>query len=97
MTCLAIPQINGLEIYDFFIDLNKHISPLNPEIPEQFNVEDVTSVPCDQEVKAILFFSDLHFCPQEIQLGLLDYYNGCPVVGGYVDHILSTDLDNDSE
>lgn len=97
VTCLAIPKINGLEIYDFFIDLNKHISPLNPEIPEQFNVEDVTSVPCDQEVKAILFFSDLHFCPQEIQLGLLDYYNGCPVVGGYVDHILSTDLDNDSD
>lgn len=97
MTCLAIPKINGLEIYDFFIDLNKHCPPQSPENPEQFNVEDVTSVPYDQEVKAILFFSDLHFCPQEIMLGLLDYYNGCPVVGGYVDHILSVDLDNDSE
>ncbi|XP_061174156.1 F-box only protein 22-like isoform X2 [Saccostrea echinata] len=89
MTYLAIPRLPGVEIYDFFIDLNKHIPPMTPEIPDLFNVEEVTTVPYDQEVKAILFFSDLHFCPQEIQLGLLDYYNGCPVVGGYVDHIVT--------
>ena len=95
MACLAIPKLEGLEIYDFFIDLNRHISPLTPEVPDQFNVEDVTSVPYDKEVKAILFFSDRDFCPQEIPLGLLDYYNGCPVVGGHVDLILSPDHNTD--
>jgi hypothetical protein len=95
MTYLSIPRLPGLEIYDFYIELNKHISMLSPEIPDQFNVEEVTSVPFDQEVKAILFFSDLHFCPQEIQLGLMDYYNGCPVVGGYVDHIQSPSCDDE--
>lgn len=95
VTYLAIPRLPGLEIYNFFIDLSKHISVMSPEIPDHFNVEEVTSVPFDVEVKAILFFSDLHFCPQEIQLGLMDYYNGCPVVGGYVDHIQSPLCDDE--
>lgn len=32
--CLVIFKINGLEIYDFFIDLNKYIFLLNLEILE---------------------------------------------------------------
>lgn len=32
--CLVIFKVNGLEIYDFFIDLNKYIFLLNLEILE---------------------------------------------------------------
>ncbi|XP_078314759.1 uncharacterized protein LOC144619747 isoform X2 [Crassostrea virginica] len=87
VACLAIPKLEGLEIYDFFIDLKPNL------LRTLFDVKDVTSVPYDKEVKAILFFSDGDVCPQEIPLYLLNYYNGCPVVGGYGDHILSPDLD----
>ncbi|XP_071169895.1 F-box only protein 22-like [Mytilus edulis] len=89
LTLLSIPKIDGFDIYTFYVDIYMYANRMDESGSAIFEVDQVSTVPADKEVKAILFFCDEPFCPPEIGYTLLQHYKSCVIAGGYVDNFNS--------
>lgn len=87
LTLLTLPKIEGLDIYSFFVDVHN----IHMDENAVFDVSQVSNVPEDKQVKAILMFSNQPYCPPEIGYSLLQHYEGCVIAGGYVDNLILPD------
>lgn len=89
LSCLCLPQLEGLEVYSFNVDIYTYANRMDESSSGLFDIKQVTTVPEGKEVKAILFFCDEPFCPPEIGYTLLQHYKNTVVAGGYVDNLIS--------
>lgn len=101
-SCLLLPNMPGVDVYTF-----SHCMGTAPDTEPDGepavsdyarDVDELTRIPSDKEVKLILWFLVNPSCGQDKALGyrLLQRYRGAVMAGGYVDNFvpdrISTDL-----
>ncbi|KAL5004679.1 hypothetical protein ScPMuIL_018135 [Solemya velum] len=88
LSCLMLPKIEDFDLYSFTVDIYRYANRMEETNFGSFSVDEVSTVPKDKKVKAILFFCDEPFCPPEIGYSLLQHYGDIVVAGGNVDNLI---------